>query len=103
MMDLDEVAERLAFEWSPDGFLAGLRSGRFEPDEADRFLSVLESVDPADPRRFEPRIVGRLWAIPFYMLSHIQNSESLGLDTRERRRVLWRANEILAVVFTGEA
>lgn len=103
-MNAEEVAERLRFEWSGEGgFLYGLRRGHFDSSEAARFLSVLDSIDITDASRFDPSIAGRLWVIPYYMLSHIHNSESLGLDTSEARRVLYRANDILAGVFGGRA
>ncbi len=101
-MNVDDVAERLQFEWSAeDGFLRGLRYGRFDPAEAERFLAVLESIDQTDPTRFDARIVGRIWLIPYYMLSHVHNSESLGLDIAERQQVMFHANDILAGIFGG--
>ncbi|AEV87313.1 hypothetical protein ACWT_6298 [Actinoplanes sp. SE50] len=101
-MNADDIADKLQFEWSADGgFLYGLRYGHFDPLAAERFLSVLNSVDPEDPARFEPRVVGRLWLIPYYMLSHLHNSERQGLDISEQQRVMFRANDVLAVIFGG--
>jgi hypothetical protein len=103
-MNIAEMADRLQFEWSaPNGFLYGLSYGRFDPAEAERFSNVLQSIDKTDPRRFDPQIIGRVWSIPYYMLSHIHNSERLGLDVRDRRRVMLRANDILAEIFTGRS
>ncbi|MBQ1038032.1 hypothetical protein [Micromonospora sp. C81] len=101
-MDIEETSRQLKFEWSPDGgFLHDLRSGGFDQAKADRFLKVLASLDPTDPAVMDRRIIGPIFLIPYYMLSHIQNSESLGVDTRKQRNVMYRAVELITAVIGG--
>ncbi|MEW2326805.1 hypothetical protein AB0880_03215 [Micromonospora chersina] len=101
-MDIDDISRQLKFEWSPDGgFLHDLRSGGFDPAKADRFLRVLGSIDPVDPAVMDRRIIGPIFLMPYYMLSHIQNSESLGVDTRRQRNVMYRAVELIGAIVGG--
>lgn len=99
-MDVEDVSRRLKFEWASDGgFLYGIRSGHFEQAEADRFLAIFDDIDESDPKRFDPRIAGVIWVIPYYMLSHIHNSESLGFDVSRSRKVMRDVADRIAAIF----
>ncbi|WP_319463808.1 hypothetical protein [Micromonospora sp. RTP1Z1] len=101
-MDVDEIGRRLRHEWdAEDGFLTPLRWGECGPARAERFLSLLRSIDPADPAVFDRRIVGPMFLMPYYMLSHLQNSESLGVDTRAGRAVLYEALDLIGRIVAG--
>ena len=98
-METEEILDRLRFEWSgADGFLYGMRFGRFDPEHADRFLATLNAIDPNDPRSRQTEILGSIWFIPYYMLSHITNSERLGVDASESRQVMYRTIEIIGEI-----
>ncbi|MEH1054732.1 hypothetical protein V6U89_05905 [Micromonospora sp. CPCC 206171] len=101
-MDVDEISRRLRHEWDyDDGFLTPLRWGEFDPVRAKRFLSLLREIDPTDPATFDRRIIAPMFLMPYYMLSHIQNSESLGVDTRGSRAVLHQALDLMMRIVAG--
>ncbi|MCT2281631.1 hypothetical protein M3G91_28935 [Micromonospora chalcea] len=102
-MNIEDISERLRFEWTAEGgFLYGLRFGEFDEESAERFLELLRVASSGGSDRFDPRVVGRVWMIPYYMLSHITNSRKLGMDVSDKERVLRQANDILAVFFGGQ-
>lgn len=50
-----------------EGFLGLLRGGHFDSRARDRFLRLLESIDPGAADTIDRRLVGLLWYVPLFM------------------------------------
>lgn len=67
-MDTIESIRLLEVEWEqPNGFLGGLRNGRFDPVKFERFEQLLRSIDRHQGEVINRRLVSLLWYVPTFM------------------------------------
>jgi hypothetical protein len=67
-MDESKAIEALTAEWErPAGFLGRLREGVFDEAGYRRLQGILNSVEIADERLVQRRLVSLLWYIPTFM------------------------------------
>lgn len=62
------ISMQLGYEWEqPDGFLARLRGGQFDPHGLDRLLQILQSLIRDNADCLDREIVALIWFIPLFM------------------------------------
>lgn len=59
--------EELESAWDIDGFLWHLRQGRFDTDEASRFLDLLKRIELPKDEPIPKRVVSLLWYLPSFL------------------------------------
>ena len=93
-----EVIDQLDREYERSGgFLGQLRAGRFDPEGAERLLSILASLtlgdDPVDRR-----LVQLLWFTPIFIQWQKERFEILGADLDPVESILNRVVSTLEEV-----
>lgn len=83
-MDISFITSQLDKEWDDGGFLQLLRVGRFDEEEYQRFLVILEQIDFEEEVSTLPRrIVALLWFVPLFMSWQEERLEGNGNNMKQ--------------------
>ncbi len=66
-MNIVDLIQNLETQWDCDGFLDGIRRGRFEIDDADAFLYLLKNISIGEDERVPKRLMSLLWYLPLFL------------------------------------
>lgn len=95
-----QVLESLDLAWDPDqGPLGKLRGGTFDPELAERYVALLNSVEIQERERLHRDFVRLVWFAPLFIEWQIEQAEERGADqlavTNFGDRVRERVMELL--------
>lgn len=66
-MDFDGIIEYLDCAWDREGFLGGIREGKFVIEDGKKFLSALEAIQIDEEALVPKRLVSLLWYLPNFL------------------------------------
>ena len=72
--------------WDIDGYFFKLRQGDYAPGGAERFESVIRSIDVSDGSRLPRRLVSLTWMVPTFMEWQVERVMEKGGDVDGLRR-----------------
>lgn len=97
-MDIETIVLRLDQEWDFEGFLGGLREGRFPPSEGERFLGFLRSIRIEEDAMLPKRFLSLVWYIPSFLDWQLERVEEQGGDVTAYKVLVTKIVNVLEEV-----
>jgi len=66
-MNFEELIEYLECAWDREGFLGGIREGKFVAGDGEKFLSMLGAIQINEEALVPKRLVSLLWYLPSFL------------------------------------
>ena len=66
-MNIEQMTEFLEIAWDDGGILAQIRAGRFDENEAEKFLHALKNMRVDDNALLPKRLVSLMWYLPGFL------------------------------------
>lgn len=86
MKDFAKEISLLDAEWDESGFLGGVRLGIYNSDKAEKFLTMLRSLDIGETEFIPKRLMALLWYIPSFLSWQVERLSESGVDLSSYER-----------------
>ena len=91
-----EWIRSLEMEWSkPEGLLGKAREGTFDKQQADAFVTTLESIELSEESTIDRRLVALLWYVPGFLRWQKERVAAKGGDIVAFERLINRVQGVV--------